>query len=443
MTKNYPTAIEHEKKLLSAMMLNGGEIIPNVAEKISAKDFYRPEHRRIFTAIVAAYNRGVPVDVLLVQDEIERIEAKITGAKVQLKYLLGLVDCEYSTARADSYVEVIKEKSELRKLIDLSEIISDKASKLDADADKIRAEFENILFDDEKDKSNKFSSVGDIVTEVYQRAVDLHNSRGLVGVTTGLIDLDKVINGLQKSNLILLAARPAMGKTALALNIATSVAREKKSVAFFSLEMSKAQLGTRLLSSASRVDSQKIFTGRLSENEFTQMIGGIDEIGKLQMFIDDTSGLTVAALRSKALKIKRESGLDLIVVDYLQLMQGTGSRIEQNRVQEVSAISRGLKLLAKEFDVPVLALSQLSRNVEMRAEKKPQLSDLRESGSLEQDADIVMFLYRDEYYNRDEPDNENIAELIVAKNRNGATNSIRLFFRKEILRFDNLTRERI
>lgn len=261
------------------------------------------------------------------------------------------------------------------------------------------------------------------------------------GVTTGFTDLNRITNGLHKSDLILLAARPSMGKTALALNIAANAARVGKTVALFSLEMSKTQLGNRLLSTMSDVDSMSLNTGNLSDENMRDLITALEQMEQYKLFIDDTAGITLLEMRSKARRIKHEHGLDLIVIDYLQLMQGGRSRLsEQNRQQEISEISRSLKALARELDVPILALSQLSRNVEMRAEKKPQLSDLRESGSLEQDADMVMFLYRDEYYNRDDTSNQNIAELILAKNRNGPTTSIRLQFKKETMRFGDLTR---
>ena len=241
--------------------------------------------------------------------------------------------------------------------------------------------------------------------------------------------------------MILLAARPSMGKTALALNIAINATLNKKTVALFSLEMSKTQLGNRLLSTVSKVNSHYINTGNFSDNEMQNLLHALDRLAYLRLFIDDTASISLLELRSKVRRLKNEFGLDLVVIDYLQLMQGGGSRLsEQNRQQEISEISRSLKSLARELDIPILALSQLSRSVERRADKKPQLSDLRESGSLEQDADIVMFLYRDEYYNRDDTDNQNIAELIIAKNRNGPTTSIRLHFNKEIMYFSDLTR---
>ncbi len=258
------------------------------------------------------------------------------------------------------------------------------------------------------------------------------------GISTGFLDLERVLNGLQRSDMIILAARPSMGKTALALNIAKNAARKGNVVAIFSLEMGAGQLAKRLLATESGVNSQRINRGELDYNEMEQLLLAVDRLSKLKVYIDDNGGQTILEIRSKARRLAHEVGLDLIVIDYLQLM--TGRRAE-NRQQEISDISRNLKTLARELDVPILALSQLSRSVELRAEKKPQLSDLRESGSLEQDADIVMFLYREEYYNREESDKANVAEVIIAKNRNGPTTAVNLYFDKETMRFENLTRD--
>ena len=291
---------------------------------------------------------------------------------------------------------------------------------------------EGFLVKTDDGTRSAFESLSVIAAQNYERALQLRESKDLTGVSTGLWDLNKLTNGLQRGELILLAARPAMGKTALALNIAQGAAKTGKVVAVFSLEMSKRQIGIRVLSALSNVEATKIATGNnLCERDYEYLLGAIEYMEKHPVYIDDTSGLSIAAMRMKLRRFKQEHGLDFVVVDYLQLMRGNG----ENRVQEISEISRGLKSLAKEFDVPVLALSQLSRNVEMRAEKKPQLSDLRDSGSLEQDADIVMFLYRDEYYNPDDEENENLAELIVAKNRNGSTAALTLFFQKETMQF--------
>ncbi|MBQ7723484.1 MAG: replicative DNA helicase, partial [Selenomonadaceae bacterium] len=364
--------------------------------------------------------------------------------KVKRAYLYSLNELEYSTARVKSYAKTIREKSLLRRLIQTAREIEEDSHGENVTIDEVlgRAE-EKILSLSLKTRSQGFDKLITVVEETMQQLIYLVNHPNeLGGVPTGYLDLDRVLNGLHKSDLILLAARPSMGKTALALNMAVNAARKKNSVAIFSLEMSKGQLGKRILSTASGVNSLAINTGRLSDGDMGSLLQSAEDLSKLNLFIDDTAGIGMLELRSKVRRLKHDQGLDLIVIDYLQLMQGQRSRLtEMNRQQEISEISRSLKSLAREMEVPVLALSQLSRSVELRAEKKPQLSDLRESGSLEQDADIVMFLYRDEYYNRDESENKNVAELIIAKNRNGPTTSVRLRFDKDIMKFDNLLKE--
>jgi len=438
--REMPAAVDMEKKLLCAMMLKESSVIPTVAGLVSEEDFYRTENKIIFRALLNIYNRGVPPDVLLLENELRRMNEL---DNVSRSYLFSLMDMEFTTSRASAHAKEIREKAILRRLIMAGEEISDEAQ-------DPRNTVENVLESAEKkilsvtSKTNQdgLEKLPAILQRTFERIQFICNHPDeLVGVPTGIHDLNKVTNGLQKSDLILLAARPSMGKTALALNIASNAARAGKFVMLFSLEMSKLQIGNRMLSTESGVDSQRLNTGELTDNDMSALIDALDRMSRLNMFIDDTPGITLLEMRSKVRRIKYEFGLDLIVIDYLQLMQGGTSRIaEQNRQQEISEISRSLKALAREMDVPILALSQLSRSVEMRAEKKPQLSDLRESGSLEQDADIVMFLYRDEYYNRDDEQNKNIAELIIAKNRNGPTTSIRLQFQKEIMRFGDLTR---
>ena len=432
----YPNAIEQEKALLSAMMQYGDEVIPYVTEIVTAEDLYRPDHRAIYRAIVSLYERSIMPNVLLVEDELAK---RGELARIDRKYLFSLLDWEYTSTRAANYAEIVREKSIRRRLIDAGNEIADAAS------DERKALLE-VLGDAEKKllpvttsyQKTKSELIKDIGFRSFEGALYRRQHLGeMYGVPSGLYDLDKSTNGWQKSDLILLAARPSMGKTALALNMALNAARRGKVVAIFSLEMSKMQLGNRLLSLESGVNSQFLNTGNLSREDINALADALERLAELKLYIDDTAGITLLELRSKARQLKHTPGLDLIIIDYLQLM--TGGR-QENRQQEISEISRNLKALARELDVPILALSQLSRSVELRAEKKPQLSDLRESGSLEQDADIVMFLYRDEYYNRDEAANENLAEVIIAKNRNGPTTSIMLQFTKEIMRFGDLTR---
>lgn len=433
MSKEYPTAIEHEKKLLAAMMLQGGEAVPKVAAQITAEEFYRPEHRAIFKAIVDTYNSTTePITPLLVMDVLERVKARVTRL-----YFFSLIDYEFTTARVDSYIKKIKETAQLRRLIEISEIIADEAFN-EKPAAEVQADLEKMLYKDDDKVPADLEATKKIITAVLDRTLNLLDSHELTGVPTGLADLDKTLNGLQNSDLIFLAARPSMGKTALALSIAVNAARKKKTVALFSLEMSKAQIGTRILSLVSGVPVIKIATGKLTENDLDALTAAAESVDDLPFYIDDTSTMTVGAIRAKAKKLQREHGLDLVVIDYIQLM--IGDRDNPNRVQEVSAISRSLKALAKYLNVPVLVLSQLNRQAEMRADKRPLLSDLRESGSLEQDADIVMFLYRDEYYYREESEMPDIAELNIAKNRNGATGTVRLYFAKATTAFKDLTR---
>lgn len=436
MDKNFPSDVDIEKRVLAAMMMKDGKAVPAVTEILSADDFYRPEHRIIFKAILDVYNQGNPFNAVHVLQELERTGKMSLDDK---RYFVSIPSFEFTTAYAKGHAETLKEYSTKRRIIELCDAMKEKAVRIDTTVDQLMTDVENFLVKsaDEQDLTS-LEAASALAVAAYERADKLSKTTGLTGVTTGLWDLNKATNGLQNGELILLAARPSMGKTALALNIAYRAARAKKTVAVFSLEMSKAQIGIRLLSAASGVEASKISTGKgFTDREKEYLVGALEDIENSQLFVDDASGLNVAAMRMKLRRLKQEHGLDLIVVDYLQLMHGNG----ENRVQEISGISRGLKSLAKEFDVPVLALSQLSRQVEMRAEKRPQLSDLRDSGSLEQDADIVMFLYREEYYNRDEEENANTAELIIAKNRNGATGAVRLFFEKETMLFSDLLRD--
>ena len=437
MSKQLPEAIEIEKKLLSAMMLKEGRIIPQVAAILKAEDFYRVEHRLIYDAMLKVYAKNSPPDIFLIEEELEK-----TGEleRVKHSYLFSLIDMEFTTARAIVQAETIKDKATLRRLIAACEkIIEDAYDEQNYVSEVVESAEKRIFAVTSKNNTAGFEKLSSIILRAHQRIEHIKNHPDETeGVKTKLISLDRVLNGFHKSDLILLAARPSMGKTALALNMAANASMTGKIVAIFSLEMSRGQLANRLLSTSSGVDSQRINTGiDLSYDDMEKLLIATEELSRLNLYIDDTAGLTMFEMRSKLRRLKQEAGLDFVIIDYLQLMQGGR---QENRQQEISEISRSLKALARELDVPILALSQLSRSVEMRAEKKPQLSDLRESGSLEQDADIVLFLYRDEYYNKSE-DNENIAELIVAKNRNGPTTAIHLQFQKEIMRFGDLIRE--
>jgi len=429
--------VEVEKSLLSALLLKDGVAISDVAEDLNADDFYRPEHKLIYTALLKLNGQGTKVNILVLENEL-----RITGElkKVTRNYLYSLLIREHTTGRVIEYAQIIKEKALLRRLTELGRELVNKAHKDNVSIEELLESAEKqILAVAGKTTQKGFEQISKVLRESFERINSiLNNPEKMMGVPSDLLDLDAVLNGFQKSDLILLAARPSMGKTALALNIGVNAARKGKTIAIFSLEMSKSQLGMRLLSSASKVNSHYLNTGNISDDDLTKVVDALKELSEFEIYIDDTAGIGLLEMRSKVRRIKHDYGLDMIIIDYLQLMQGGRA---ENRQQEISEISRGLKALARELNVPILALSQLSRSVELRAEKKPQLSDLRESGSLEQDADIVMFLYRDEYYNRDDTSNQNIAELIIAKNRNGPTTSIRLRFDKEYVRFDNFIPE--
>lgn len=434
--REQPEVIEIEKRLLSAMLLKEGKVIPDVIDILKAEDFYRPEHRVIYQAAIDIYSRGTPPNPVLIEEELRRTD-KLKC--ISLQYLLMLVEAEYSTARATKYAETIREKSIRRQLNDAGHEIADDASDETKPIEEVLdSAGKKILSATLYNKQKGFAELVPILQSSLERIFYIRNHKDeLSGVPTGIHDLDKLTNGFQKSDMIILAARPSMGKTALALNMAMGAAKRGKVVAIFSLEMSKTQLGNRLLSLESGISSQDLNTGHLNREDLNDLADATIRLEDLKLYIDDTAGLRILEMRSKLRRLKHEHGLDLVVLDYLQLMQGGQ---QENRQQEISEISRSLKAMARELEVPILALSQLSRNVELRAEKKPQLSDLRESGSLEQDADIVMFLYRDEYYNRDDAESQNIAELIIAKNRNGPTVNVNLQFNKEIMRFGDLTR---
>lgn len=432
------TTIETEKALISALWLKEGSVIPEVAEIISPDDFYRPEHRIIFAATLKIYENEGTFNFLSLLDELQK--DKIWGRNFR-EYLYALIDREFTTSRAVQYAKSLREKAQKRELMKLGEELSYHASEDILTVDEL------LAFADKKLQAIPSREVKQLVSisKSATRNIELifsrrENPQSADGLTTGLYALNKATGGLKKSDLIILAARPGMGKTALALNIAMAAA-VKVPVLMFSLEMSEKQLNDRALSLTARVNLFKIQNNpvALTDNEMSAIVDAFESFGRFQLTIDDTGGLKFSQIRLRAKHFSRKHDLGLIVVDYLQLINGDTEK--ENRNQEISTISRGLKALAKELDIPILALSQLSRNVEMRAEKKPQLSDLRDSGSIEQDADIVMFLYREAYYDRDNVDKQNIAELIIAKNRNGSTGSINLYFEPEHQFFGDLTRE--
>jgi replicative DNA helicase len=434
-----PQNLDAEKSLLGAVLIDD-EVLADITEHVTANDFYDKVHGMIYAAMMRLYEKHKPVDLLTLTDELKRRkELETIGGSA---YLTDLTTYVPTAAHAETYAEIVAQKAVRRRLIRASGDISELGYDEDTTTQELleKAEAELFSVSDQSLKQDVIS-LESILTESFDRLEELHKNKGqLRGIRTGYRDLDNMTAGLQRSDLVILAARPAMGKTTLVTNLAYNVATiAKQPVLFFSLEMSKEQLVDRMLADASGVDSWNIRTGNLSDEDFSKISEAMGEMAEAPIFIDDTPGLTVLEMRTKARRINHEKPLGLIIVDYLQLMQGSG-RSDGNRVQEVSEISRGLKLIARELDVPLIGLSQLSRTVESRSPQIPQLSDLRESGSIEQDADIVTFIYRPGYYEPDNPEVENITDLIIAKHRNGPTGKVQLYFHPERLRFMSLDR---
>lgn len=437
---NYPENLEAEKKLISALMLgrnDAADVIASVSEKLKPEEFYREEHRCIYRAIVTLNSLGVVPDVLTIADELTK-----TGElqKVRRDYLFALIDYEFTTARVDKYVKMIKESAQRRQLIRLGVELSDAAGDESKDLTEVFSTFEGKMLAATASDAPTSTDLNSILETTFKEAKQRRRTGGkLLGVSTGLLMLDRLTCGLKKTDLLILAARPSMGKTTLGLNIALDAAREVP-VGIFSLEMSASQLGQRILSMTSGVGLSDIATGNFDDTDEEIMLMELASICDERKHVEiDDGTMTISELRMRARRMKRKHNVGLIVIDYIQLIIGDKS-YKGNRVQEVSDISRQLKAMAKELDVPVLALSQLNRGAELRADKRPLLSDLRESGSIEQDADIVMFIYRDAYYNEDS-EAKNIAEINIAKNRNGATGRCNLFFDGSKCRFRDLVRE--
>ena len=436
-----PQSIEAEQTVIGCMMLDN-ECIPTMDSLISGDDFYHRQYGIIFDTIVEIYNENRPVDVLNLK---ERLTQKNVPPEVSsLEYLGDLVAAVPILTNAKYYAEIVYEKSVLRQLIHAGEDI---ANECYAGKDRL----ETILADSEKkifdvlslQKNVEFRPISEItlnaVEKIYQASM---TKNPVTGIPTGFKDLDLMLTGLHPAELILLAARPSMGKTALVLNILQNVVlKNNYGAAIFSLEMPSEALVNRLLSMNSYVDAQNVRTGQLSDHDWDMLMESADLVGKSKLIIDDTPGISVAEMRSKCRKYKLDHPLDLIIIDYLQLMSGSGRRGNDNRQQEISEISRSLKALAREMNAPVIALSQLSRGPEQRTDHRPVLSDLRESGAIEQDADVVMFIYRDEYYNKDSSA-KNVAELIVAKQRNGPVGTVEVAWLPQYGKFANLEKPR-
>ena len=411
-----PNNVEAEKAVIGAMMLDSDAIMV-CSEILTAGEFYQQQYGIIFDALVEMYRDGIGADLVTIQNKLR--EKEVTPELYSVEYLGELLASVPTSANVKFYAEIVHEKAVLRRLIKVTEQVTRECYMDSQPLEDILEDTEKSVFDVIQQRGgSEFEPIRDVVLRTLDSIEKAAKQKGnITGLETGFRDLDAKTAGLQKTDLILIAARPAMGKTAFVLNIAEYVALHSNStIALFSLEMSKEQLVKRMLAMNSMVDSQKIRTGDLEDDDWDKLVGSVRKIGNSNLVIDDTSGITASELRSKCRKLKIEQGLDLVIIDYLQLMTGAGKRKSDSRQQEISDISRSLKVMARELDVPVIALSQLSRAVESRPDKRPMLSDLRESGAIEQDADIVMFIYRDEYYNPDS-EKKGVAEVIVAKQR--------------------------
>ena len=430
-----PHSIEAEQSVLGSMIMDHDAVIV-ASEILITSDFYRPDHGQIFAAIMELYTTGNPIDLITIQDRL--VQNGVLEQVGGLSYLVELANSVPTSAHIKQYAKIVQEKATLRKLIKVSTDISAKSYEGDEPLDNIMNFAEKSIFDVlQNKKTDDFTGIDEIVLTSIEKIEEAHKSKGgITGIETGFIDLDQRTAGLQPSDLILVAARPSMGKTAFSLNIIqTAGIKNKKSVAVFSLEMSKDQLVSRMLCAEAMVDSQKARTGMLEKDDWDRIAQSIPNITNSHIFIDDTPGINVMDMRAKCRRLKMEKGLDLIMIDYLQLMSGVGDG--SSRQQEISDISRSLKALAREMNAPVIALSQLSRACEQRQDHRPMLSDLRESGAIEQDADVVMFLYRDEYYHPD-TDKKNVGEVIIAKQRNGPTGTVELVWLGQYTKFVNM-----
>ncbi len=427
---------EAEKSVLGAVMLNR-EVLFDVLEEVDADDFYNAAHKEIFNAIWELYKQNKAVDVLTVSEELKkRGVLQMVGGRA---YVAQLTLDVPSTINAVEYAKIVREKATIRKMVLASEDITDKGYQASMDAKDILDYAEKSIFSiAQRNQKSDYSDVQSVLLTNIQDIDEAAKNQGKVlGTPTGFKDLDDVLNGLQKSNLVIIAARPAMGKTAFALNIAQqSAVSGGSSVLIFSLEMSKEQLGQRLLSSQSRVEMTKLQRGNLDKKDWERVNLALDEMQNAKIHIDDTPGISMVEIRNKCRRLKADKGLDLILIDYLQLM--SSPERSDNRVGEISAISRNLKLLAREMDCPVVALSQLSRAPEQRPDHHPNLADLRESGSIEQDADVVMFLYRDDYYNKENSEKPGVCEINIAKNRSGPTKTIELTWVSRYTKFSDM-----
>lgn len=432
-----PHHMEAEQAVLGAILLDNNALV-TVSEFLQAEDFYQKNHQIIFKAAIEIYERNEPVDLVTLATYLQDKQlVEIAGG---ITYLSELANGVPSTANAEFYGRKIEEKAILRKLIYAANTILKKGYDGDEEIAELLDMAESKIFEVSQRKIGKaFTEIKDVLLDTFQRIEKLHNSRGdVTGLPSGYRELDRLTSGFQKSDLIIIAARPSVGKTAFALNVAQNIGVHSKTpVAIFSLEMSKDQLVQRMLCAEANIDANRLRTGTLQDEDWPKLTMAMGRLSEAPIFIDDSANLTVLEMRAKLRRLQAEHGLGLVLIDYLQLLNS--HRRSDNRQQEISEISRSLKGLARELDVPVIALSQLSRAVESRQDKRPMLSDIRESGSIEQDADIVGFLYRDDYYNK-ESEKQNIIEVIIAKQRNGPVGSAELVFLKQFNKFVNLDR---
>jgi replicative DNA helicase len=436
-----PHSVEAEQSVLGGLLLDNLSW-DRAADLLTDSDFYRHEHRLIYTAIAGLVNASKPADVITVFEQLQSLgKAEDCGG---LAYLNALAQSVPSAANMRRYAEIVRERAILRKLIAASDAIATTAfNPQGRPVTQILDEAESSIFKIGEEGSRQrsgFQSIDKLVIALVDRVNELHDNGAeeVTGVRTGFYDLDRMTSGLQKGDLIVLAARPSMGKTAFAINMAEHVAvAEGLPVLVFSMEMGAAQLALRMVGSIGRIDQSHLRTGALKNDEWERLAEAVDKLGKASIFIDETPALNSAELRARARRMARQFGkLGLVIVDYLQLMSGSSSS-EENRATEIGEISRGLKALAKELQCPVIALSQLNRSVESRNDKRPMMSDLRESGAIEQDADVIMFIYRDEYYNKDSKE-PGVAEIVIGKQRNGPVGTVKLMFLKPLTKFDNL-----
>ena len=436
-----PNDIEAEQAVLGSMLTDKDAVIAAI-EVLKPEDFYREDNKTIYTAVLSLYNRAEPVDIITLKSELSSMgKFDSVGG---LEYLAELPEKVPTTANVDKYIKIVEEKAILRNLIKTANEIITLGYDPTEEVEDIMDNAEKKIFDIMQSKNQKgYTPIKDILIETFAQLEQLYNQKQhITGVPTGFADLDYKTAGFHGSDLVLVAARPAMGKSAFALNIATNAAiRAKVPVAIFSLEMSKEQMVNRILCSEAMVDSNKVRTGKLDEQDWAKLASALGPLSEADIFIDDTPGISVMEIRAKCRKLKLEKGLGMVVIDYLQLITASSNRRGGSREQEIAEISRSLKILAKELDIPVIALSQLSRAPEQRPDHRPMLSDLRESGSIEQDADKVIFLYRDDYYNEDS-EKKNIAEVIMAKHRAGSTGTIELLWLGNYTKFVNIDKNR-